>query len=335
VRKVGKDIKTIGTILTLFCVLGSFVVLFNTKTDASQIPLQVEKYSHRVMPENLEEHPPIRIRYNSNFEMYNFSGEGTELDPYQIKNLNITAIGGNFIKCGIEIFGISAYFEIRDCLITSEYLGIWITDVASGRVKIVNNTCIGTTGFGTGVSISSTSNCVIEDNECSNFMNGMILTCSHSNTITRNLILNNKHTGINSVYSSYNLVTFNHIENSKEFGIALVGGYHVRNNSIHHNYFVNNSITTNYIIGTRTGVSTSQGYDEGLYNIWYDEANKYGNHWSDYDGNGDYIIDGPVHSKDIYPLTLTATKIFPVSFILLILSIIFLELFFRKAKKRN
>ena len=38
----------------------------------------------------LIEHEPIRIESDSDLEVYNFSGDGTILNPYRIENYNIT-----------------------------------------------------------------------------------------------------------------------------------------------------------------------------------------------------------------------------------------------------
>ena len=62
------------------------------------------------------------------------------------------------------------------------------------------------------------------------------------------------------------------------------------------------------IDGERTGDIASQGYDEGQSNIWYEEENKHGNWWDDYDGEEEYKIDGPADAKDEYPLKLGETK---------------------------
>jgi hypothetical protein len=47
---------------------------------------------------------------------------------------------------------------------------------------------------------------------------------------------------------------------------------------------------------------TSQGFDEGNNNTWYDASTEEGNLWNDYTGSGTYAIDGPANSIDPYPI---------------------------------
>ena len=46
---------------------------------------------------------------------------------------------------------------------------------------------------------------------------------------------------------------------------------------------------------------SSQGYDDGISNVWYDAINSQGNAWSDYSGTGSYSIEGIASSVDIHP----------------------------------
>jgi hypothetical protein len=60
-------------------------------------------------------------------------------------------------------------------------------------------------------------------------------------------------------------------------------------NIIHHNDFITN------------GQNTSQACDNGMNNQWYDETVLEGNYWSDYSGNGSYLIAGSAGASDPYP----------------------------------
>jgi len=254
-----------------------------------------------IEPGTLVEHAPILIESNSDFVDLGFSGTGTVEDPYIIEALNITATGAS--SAGIKVTTTSVYFEIKDCLILSEYIGIVIMSIASSTCSITNNVCISSSGDGGGIGISSSSGCNITENECSNFMQGIHLNSASSCLISSNLINSNNYQGINIRYSNLNTITYNQIKNSEQHGIALVGTS--SSNIIHHNTFINNSLTSQYTIdGERTGTTGSQGYDEGSNNKWYDEVGKYGNHWSDYSGSGTYSIDGSSASEDLYPLML-------------------------------
>jgi len=69
---------------------------------------------------------------------YNFTGNGTESNPYVIENLNITTESGY----GIRITDTTKYFVIRNCLINASTEGIYIRDVADNTTVIENVTII-------------------------------------------------------------------------------------------------------------------------------------------------------------------------------------------------
>jgi len=62
-------------------------------------------------------------------------------------------------------------------------------------------------------------------------------------------------------------------------------------NSIYQNSFVNNQ------------GELSQGFDNGIDNLWYNPFIMKGNRWSDWTGVGSYLIAGSANSFDIYPLS--------------------------------
>ena len=64
-----------------------------------------------------------------------------------------------------------------------------------------------------------------------------------------------------------------------------------KTNTIHHNNFVDNNPS-----------GTSQAYDGGTKNVWFDSQNLEGNYWSDWSGTGSYSIDGYGGTVDSYPL---------------------------------
>jgi hypothetical protein len=88
----------------------------------------------------------------------------------------------------------------------------------------------------------------------------------------------------------------NSILNANYYGLSIFGTS--SDNIIHHNGFVHNNLA-----------GTSQGYDEGMNNIWFDNSTKEGNFWSDYSGIGNYSIDGPSNSQDPYALSENPTKV--------------------------
>ncbi|MHA1122440.1 MAG: hypothetical protein ACTSPC_06475 [Candidatus Heimdallarchaeota archaeon] len=100
---------------------------------------------------DLVEHAPILIVSNNDFETLNFTGEGTNLEPYIITNLFINASG---VTNGIEIHNTNAYFEIKNCTILTDYIAILLSATAASTAKIINNTCISKSDDGAGGSRS-------------------------------------------------------------------------------------------------------------------------------------------------------------------------------------
>lgn len=281
--------------------------MFTHEIDTNEITQNtnpIRKYISKTIPDNLTEHEPIYIDSNDDFITYNCTGNGTPESPYIIKELNITATG---YIAGIEITLTSTYFEIKNCLILSDFVGIKLEQVTTGTAKIIENTCISSEEDGGGIALQYTNGCNITSNECANFIQGIHLNYADSNIIYGNNILCNHYQGVNLRYSNLNTIIYNSVENSEQHGIALVGSS--SNNVIHHNSIINNSKTELYTIdGDPKGAIGSQGFDEGVNNIWYDVFGEYGNIWSDYTGRGSYAIDGPAESEDIYPLEITSNE---------------------------
>lgn len=279
----------------------------------------------------LVDHPPIVIDDNADFETLNFTGDGTEIDPYLITNLFINASGATW---GIIIHVTSVHYEIRNCTILTDYIGIDLSENAANTAKINNNTIISKSGDGGGIVLTSTFGVTITDNECAYFMQGIHLNHAHNNIIFNNMILSSNYQGINIRNSNYNELTYNIIENSQQHGVAMVGYAHT--NVIHHNSFINNSKADTYTIdGERTGTIGSQGYDEGSSNIWYEEESKHGNRWSDLQGRETYPIDGIAEAEDIYPLELTYNESSTISLIVIVTAILTISSYSLLLKKKK
>jgi parallel beta-helix repeat protein len=244
------------------------------------------------------EHNPITINLNQDFRDLGLSGTGAIDEPYIIEGLYIEVTGSeNF---GIEIQGTTAHFIIRDCHIISEFVGIGIFDLRAGIAQIINNTCISSSGDGGGIGIGSSRGCKIIENRCTNFMQGIHLNHADNCDIIGNNFTDNNYQGINIRYSDGSTITGNLVRNNSQHGLAFVGT--AEDNVVHSNTFIDNGDVETYRIdGERTGPLTSQGYDEGTNNTWYDIEAERGNWWSDYSGSGSYIIDGPSESIDLYP----------------------------------
>ncbi len=245
------------------------------------------------------DHDPIEILNDTAFTLYGFEGEGTAESPYLIENFQIESFG--FLSNGIYVTETTSHFIIRNNYLIHEYLGINIHDVAPHTSQIINNTCLGSIDDGCGIGVSSTTGCLILDNNCSDSSNGIHTNEASHIRIKGNKVSNSIYHGISLRHSYSCNVTYTEIRNSGYFGLALIGGL-TYYSLIHHNTFVNNGISETYNIDNdRFGNITSQAYDEGTVNTWYDEETKFGNFWSDFSGKGDYAIDGPAESFDIYP----------------------------------
>lgn len=242
-------------------------------------------------------HASISIDSDQDFIDYGFVGNGSVENPFRIERLNITSSVS--LGKAVSVRDTHAYFIIRDCYIVSEYIGIALLHVATGTGSIVNNTVISASGNGGGIVIQS-GNCTISENRCVNFIQGIHLNEASHCRILKNDISNSNYQGINIRYSDNNTLIGNRIFNSTEHGLALVGTSTF--NVVYNNTFIDNGNVAEYNIdGERTGDLTSQGYDEGSNNTWYDVNTNTGNLWSDYSGSGSYAIDGPASSVDPYP----------------------------------
>ncbi|MFW9852836.1 MAG: NosD domain-containing protein [Candidatus Thorarchaeota archaeon] len=270
-------------------------------------------------------HDPIEIISDDNFTDYGFDGIGSDVDPYIIEGYNITTTS----DYGIVIKYTTMYFVIRNCYIDAEEYCIFITNVAEETATIKNNTCTHNlrgiylndssgstltnntcTNNNVGIHLDSSSDCILTNNTCTNSFSGIYLisssdciltnnTCtinsfgislhsSSSSDLINNTCINN-YQGIILHSSGSSLITNNLLQENDEYGIYIA--LHSNNNEIHHNIFVDNNLG-----------GTSQAYDEGENNIWYDSTINEGNWWSDWSGSGSYSIDGPAGSVDPYPL---------------------------------
>jgi parallel beta-helix repeat protein len=243
-------------------------------------------------------HDPINIVSNQDFVDCGFSGNGSQVNPYVIERLNITS--STPMSSAILVQDTSSYFVIRECYIVSEYIGILVVDCASGTGLISNNTCISSSGDGGGISIV-TDNCTISNNRCINWAQGIHLNEVSHCSILRNNVSDGTYQGINVRYSNNNTVVGNRISGCVQHGLVLVGTSAF--NTIYDNTFIENGNIAMYTVdNSRTGVLSSQGYDEGINNTWYNSNTERGNSWSDYFGSGAYAIDGPSNSSDLYPI---------------------------------
>ncbi len=282
--------------------------------------------------------PPIEIYSDIDLLSYNFSGSGTEEDPYRIEDLNIIT-SNNY---GIVVQNITKYILIQNNKVINAFWGaIRINNTSPGTIIITNNTCI---GGDLGIFVANSPQIKILNNTCSDSYDGININDSPYSLIENNTLTKN-HVGIrveNNV--PFSKIINNHIINNYD-GMwitnsrnALFKNNIIRNNVngflldstneefasqnsvIRNNLFENNtsfaliftafleqSFTRQNLVYHNSFVNNnpngySQAKDIGSHNRWYNESLKEGNYWLDWLGILPYDIDGSANTKDMYPL---------------------------------
>ncbi len=190
----------------------------------------------------------------------------------------------------------------------------------------------------------------IKNQQLSNTYTGITMHFCLEGVITNNWIFNTSYIGVNLLgsskinllknsldtnnagivleNSSLNELHYNNLDNNKLWGVVLDIDSDL--NYIHHNSFIAN----NYYYGT------SQAKDDGQNNTWSDIEAEKGNYWSDYQGTGNYSIDGLANVYDLYPLTEAPIYVQPsyygyFAFLSLLVLIPIAVFLFRKYKKNK
>jgi parallel beta-helix repeat protein len=251
-----------------------------------------------------EVHDPISITSDEDFITLGFPGSGTKSDPYRIENIRIEA--GSDSEICIDVKNTTAYFEIRSCELVSSYLGISIRDTAPGTVLIESNVIKGTEGDGGGISLGADGILVI-NNMCTNFVEGLHTNYADDCIIVYNNLSSNRYHGVSLRYSSHNLVAHNLIKGNEGYGVLIIRSSYY--NNVYNNTFIDNSMLSTYDWDDIYSFNVvSQGRDERSSNNWYDEVLRIGNKWSDYSGEGEYLIDGEGGAVDQYPSMIVDVK---------------------------
>lgn len=203
----------LGISLSVLIVISTAVILFVT-----------------LKPKNkLIEHEAIFIWSDEDFENYNFKGKGTQKKPYLIQNLNITTES----KYCIYIRNTTLFFTIQNCYLDGDISGIFISNIATGTAKIIDNICRNNFWYGmeiinsdsitiisnicsdspvdigAGISITNSKNAIIKDNYCFNTFNGIYLWNSDSAIITNNTCKENYLCGISMHDSKDSIINKN------------------------------------------------------------------------------------------------------------------------------
>jgi parallel beta-helix repeat protein len=226
----------------------------------------------------------------------------------------------NNLEYGIHLSG-SSSSKVYNNTCFKNRNGLYIID--SFYTQIFNNTYF-ENEHGITLDRGSWYNSVSENYCYNNTQNGITLAPSWYSTISNNTVRGNHGYGIYSERSIELIFSYNLIQNNENYGIYLADT--TNNTLIAYNSFIDNN-----------PFGTSQGYDAGNQNMWFDEEKKIGNYWSDFKGRGKYSIDGSAESVDKYPLDeqlerVTYSRFLIISLILILLSIPIIK---RRRKKQQ
>ncbi len=194
--------------------------------------------------------------------------------------------------------------------------GMWLSENYFSIIE--QNNC--NRNIENGMRFSRSGSCLIQDNECNDNLNNGMYVVSHDrpdredNQIINNTCNNNTN-GIN-LYVSSSFFIFNNTCNENRYGIKLedssnneiiantfqenreygvcITDFESNWNKVYGNYFICNNLA-----GTEYGYS--QAYDRNYNNRWYDYDSDQGNFWTDFEGEGEYVIDGNYNMTDPYP----------------------------------
>ena len=212
--------------------------------------------------------------YRSGFEFYELNRE--DYHSYIVQNNSVND----------KEFG---YFVgLDDLKITQPIYGQLILADCS-NIQILNQNLSYTH---TGITLRYCIKGTIQNNFCSDNWNLGIYTYGSIGMAIINNTCNSNFAGIVLESSSKNELSYNFLSENLLWGVVL--DLYSRNNSIHHNSFIENNQYFN----------TAQAKDDGQNNVWYDEESEEGNYWTDYFVVvGSYYIDGFANAQDLYPLS--------------------------------
>ena len=253
---------------------------------------------------------------------------------------NVT--GNSLDGCGITIDGLTVLkwrHVVIDNTVNGKELGYFIDEsdmvidgTLYGAVYLVN--CDGVTvrngefhNGAMGVCIAFSEHCEVVDCEVHGHLYGGIrLFYAEDCVLGRNIIYNNSRNwvvgygGINLGFVANCMISGNRIYWNGGSGIGFPHGMTAVNCTIVNNAIYNNSSYgisirgyDNTIYGNAIGWNEGgNAIDSGSDNTW-DNGIDTGNWWSDYNGTGEYTIDGIAHSVDRYPNVLpNGTPSFPL-----------------------
>ncbi|MHA1305606.1 MAG: NosD domain-containing protein [Candidatus Heimdallarchaeaceae archaeon] len=207
-------------------------------------------------------------------------------------SVNCTVVNNTCIHSSSHtgLVGISLYYSSSSIVannICKKHLYHEINLEHSFNCIIENNIC---QEGGNGICLLNSSNSLILNNTCANnIYDGISLSNSSYGFILNNICSQNNIKGIDLFRSSNSTVINNLLLKNNEHGIGICSD----NNTVYHNSFIRN----------RENQHLPQALDCGKNNKWYSTETLEGNYWSNYDGSGNYTLDGGLGYVDPYPLS--------------------------------
>lgn len=231
----------------------------------------------------------------------------------------------------------------------NNYGSIYFT--SSSSIFIQNNTCSNNKNYG-GIYAIDCNDVIINDNFASYNQFGIYFHIAIDFKVINNTLFGNSWYNSRFQVTDYGIITNNSIAfgsgGSSATGTLFYGctNTNVTYNIFHANYayalYVDSDSANNIIhhnTFTENGGTSSQAYDEGTNNIWYDTITLEGNYWDDWSEVGNYTIDGVARSNDTYPLGEPLIIIISeyhreLTYILLAVPVVYVGLRIKRKKKK-
>jgi len=235
---------------------------------------------------------PLRIDGNDELEEIASSGTGVEGDPYIITGLRVE---GNGRDACITVFNTTAFFVIRDCIVTSSSEensthGIVFDSIVNGAI----DGCQISSGLLTGVTLQNCIDCMVNDTRVYDVEEiGVHLSASSDCIIKGNRIYANRK-GIMAEATDTCTVINNTIYRNSIEGIDFA--FNAQFNVVY-----GNSIGWNGVGASGVAENQFNARNDGSGNR-FDDGVSIGNRWSDYNASEPYMIDGVQQVVDEYAL---------------------------------
>ena len=280
--------------------------IINNYLDLEHQGIHISKspYSHIEDNYIVNAHVGIILSQSFNSIVLNNTFDNNSLTGMMVGDSGFSKIEKNsFVNCGLSILDddidILSSYVLNDNKVNNKKIGYFLNyndeffeNKAYGQIYYINSSFVtiknlNITNVSYGIRLIKCRNFIIKDSSFDNNDVSLSIRLSLFTRITRCYI---KHGDIGVVFSHSNnsIVSYSQVEKCEDYTIDI--SLKSFGNVIHHNTFIDNAKHTYFIC------NKSQAADSGENNSWYF------NYWSDYSGEGSYIIDGRAWSVDKYPL---------------------------------